>query len=76
MALALHPDGFHFHDLEHWAAERLHEGAAQVAATLTLWQQRVQERRELASLDDHMLADIGISRADVWREVHKPFWRA
>jgi uncharacterized protein YjiS (DUF1127 family) len=30
----------------------------------------------LARLDDHLLSDIGLSRSDVEREIHKPFWRA
>jgi uncharacterized protein YjiS (DUF1127 family) len=32
------------------------------------------ERRALASLDDAMLKDIGITRADVDQETAKPFW--
>ena len=36
---------------------------------------RIRERRTLARLDDAMLRDIGISRADVELEVSKPFWR-
>lgn len=38
--------------------------------------QRVRfEREHLASFDDRMLQDIGLSRADVEREYRKPFWR-
>ena len=29
----------------------------------------------LGALGDHMLKDIGVSRADVEREVRKTFWR-
>jgi uncharacterized protein YjiS (DUF1127 family) len=32
-------------------------------------------RRGLARLDDRMLKDIGLNRADVEREIGKPFWR-
>ena len=39
------------------------------------WRQRSHGRRELAALDERMLRDIGLSQADVWREVNKPFWR-
>jgi len=39
------------------------------------WADRHEQRRDLASLDDHMLHDIGLSRADVEREAAKPFWR-
>jgi uncharacterized protein YjiS (DUF1127 family) len=35
---------------------------------------RVQ-RRKLMTLDDRMLSDIGISRADAEAEYRKPFWR-
>lgn len=37
---------------------------------------RGRERRQLAGLDDRALLDIGLSRADVDAEVHKPWWRA
>ena len=52
--------------------------AALVGDALTLvygWGERVRERHVLASLDDRMLGDIGLSRADVDGEVSKPFWR-
>jgi uncharacterized protein YjiS (DUF1127 family) len=45
-------------------------------ATLGIWYERSRQRRALWALDDHMLKDIGISRADVFRETRKPFWRA
>jgi uncharacterized protein YjiS (DUF1127 family) len=38
-------------------------------------QQRGRERRQLDYLGDHMMKDIGISRADIEREVSKPAWR-
>lgn len=38
--------------------------------------ERIQQRRALARLDDRMLSDIGVSRADVEGELSKPFWRA
>jgi uncharacterized protein YjiS (DUF1127 family) len=41
---------------------------------LLIWQERARERRRLASLDDHMLRDIGLSRADIHAETRKPFW--
>jgi len=39
------------------------------------WQDRSRERALLATYDDHMLRDIGLSRADVDREARKPFWQ-
>ena len=42
---------------------------------LLLWLQRRRERRMLAALSDHMLKDIGLTRADIEIEVRKTFWR-
>ena len=42
---------------------------------LLVWQQRARDRRQLESLSDHMLRDIGLTRADVYAEASKPFWR-
>ena len=42
--------------------------------TLHLWRQRAAERRALAALDDRLLADIGVTRADAERECAQPFW--
>ena len=36
---------------------------------------RHASRTRLAQLNDHLLKDIGLSRADAWREAAKPFWR-
>ena len=43
--------------------------------TFMVWQQRASERVALRSMDDRALKDIGITRADVWRECRKPFWQ-
>ena len=42
---------------------------------LTTWQRRAGERRHLMELDNRLLADMGLSRADVEREYRTPFWR-
>ena len=42
---------------------------------LLIWQQRARDRRQLESLSDHVLRDIGLTRADVYAEASKPFWR-
>lgn len=47
-----------------------------VATTLSLWAGRERSRRELKELSDYTLRDIGLTRADVWREATKPWWRA
>jgi uncharacterized protein YjiS (DUF1127 family) len=45
-------------------------------ATIRLWQERSQARRELLILDDHLLRDVGLTPYDVRMEAYKPFWRA
>jgi uncharacterized protein YjiS (DUF1127 family) len=40
------------------------------------WLDRVHQRRHLAQLSDHMLKDVGLTRADVEAETSKPFWQA
>lgn len=49
---------------------------AQAADLLLTWSERVRERRELMQFDDHLLRDIGITRAEALAEAAKPFWRA
>lgn len=44
-------------------------------ALLRLWHERARQRRALARLDDRLLRDIGITRAEANREINKPFWR-
>lgn len=40
-----------------------------------LWKARVSARQNLSELDEHLLADIGLTRRQVSREVAKPFWK-
>ncbi len=42
---------------------------------LLLWTERSEQRHQLAELNDHMLRDIGLSRADVMAETTKLFWQ-
>jgi uncharacterized protein YjiS (DUF1127 family) len=44
--------------------------------TLLEWQRRHRSRSQRRMMSDHMCRDIGISRADAWREGRKPFWKA
>ncbi|GDY25479.1 DUF1127 domain-containing protein [Agarivorans sp. Toyoura001] len=36
---------------------------------------RRKSRKELASLPDYLLKDIGVSRAEAMHEAEKPFWK-
>ncbi|MCY4311751.1 MAG: DUF1127 domain-containing protein [Rhodospirillaceae bacterium] len=38
------------------------------------WRQRGEERRQLLELDERLLKDIGVSRAEAMEEARKPFW--
>ena len=54
---------------------RLAHGAGRAAESGLLWLERARQRRQLRELSDHMLRDIGLTRADAWAEAEKPFWR-
>lgn len=41
---------------------------------LARWRRRARQRAALARLSAHMLRDIGLSEADVWREMRRPPW--
>ncbi len=46
-----------------------------VFGLLLNWQERWRERRQLGAIEDRILKDIGLSRADIHREAQKPFWQ-
>ena len=58
-----------------FATRRLAWWLGRGADRLLLWDQRARQRRQLAALDDYMLRDIGLSRADVASEIRKAFWQ-
>jgi len=43
--------------------------------TIARWRARRAGRFALLELDDHLLADIGLTREQMLRETRKPFWR-
>ncbi|WP_338531960.1 DUF1127 domain-containing protein [Nitratireductor thuwali] len=46
-----------------------------IISRIELMAQRRRTRMALQELSDHQLKDIGISRADAFREAAKPFWK-
>jgi len=55
---------------------RLARGRLRLAVEQVLvWLERSRQRRHLMGLDDRLLKDIGLSRADIHAELAKPFWR-
>ncbi|HYE52583.1 MAG TPA: DUF1127 domain-containing protein [Azospirillaceae bacterium] len=52
------------------------DGAPGLAGLLSLWVERLWQRRGLAEMDDHMLRDIGLTRAQVEAETAKLPWQA
>jgi uncharacterized protein YjiS (DUF1127 family) len=55
-------------------AETLYGAGAWLALALLRWRELARQRRRLLSLDDRMLKDIGITRAEAMREGTRPFW--
>lgn len=43
-------------------------------SAVALWHERAGQRRRLAELDDYLLKDIGVTRAEARMEAEKPFW--
>jgi uncharacterized protein YjiS (DUF1127 family) len=41
----------------------------------TVWWRRVRSRYELERLDERDLADMGLTRPDIFNEIQKPFWQ-
>ncbi len=55
--------------------QRIEAAAKEVRGTLSTWASRVEERRQLEMLSDHLLVDIGVTRAEVSVEINKYFWQ-
>ncbi len=47
-----------------------------IPSYLDIWVQRATHRNQLSMLDDRLLHDIGLTRADADKEAKKPFWKA
>jgi uncharacterized protein YjiS (DUF1127 family) len=63
------------HRHEPWNAQALHSALSRIVDAILTWRERAQMRRRLLSLDDRMLKDIGITRAEAHGEAEKPFWQ-
>jgi uncharacterized protein YjiS (DUF1127 family) len=63
--------------LEEASPARLGRGSffRRCLVTLQLWRERARQRHALSKLDDRLLADIGLTRADAERECAQPFGR-
>jgi len=57
------------------AMRRSQEALRRAFTELCEWQRRRRDRAVLATFDDRMLRDIGLTRTDVLAEIDKPFWR-
>ncbi len=48
---------------------------ARIARTIALWHGRSRQRRSVLNLSDHLLRDIGLTRAEADGEGKKRFWQ-
>ena len=57
-------------------SDSIHAFFSRTVMILRTWNQRVNQRNALSKLSSHSLADTGISEAQRFAEVNRPFWRA
>lgn len=62
-------------DIALWLLGLIRRALRAALEHLLLWHDRAAQRRQLQMMDDRMLKDIGLTRADVDAETEKPFWR-
>jgi uncharacterized protein YjiS (DUF1127 family) len=55
-------------------AGTLRTAGTRLVLALLRWQELARQRRRLLAMDDRMLKDLGLSRADAHREGQRPFW--
>ena len=72
---AIHWQHPHYRARRQNAIHALSDAGNHFVATLREWRRRNRERAELAALDERMLKDIGLTRADAEFLSNKPFWR-
>jgi uncharacterized protein YjiS (DUF1127 family) len=49
--------------------------ALRMVVLIAKWEERHQTRKALNHLDAHLLDDVGLSRADVRRELNRQVWQ-
>ncbi|HYH21758.1 MAG TPA: DUF1127 domain-containing protein [Azospirillum sp.] len=57
------------------ALDGLRRQVERLGAPLATMIERARQRKALDTLDDALLRDIGITRAEARREAEKPFWK-
>jgi len=57
------------------ATARRNSGIRRLLSGMAAWHRRHRQRLDLAELDDHLLADIGVTPQEARHESAKPFWR-
>ncbi len=70
----------YWHTTRNWPRQRhavltLGDAWDHAVGRLREWGRRSRDRAELGALDDRMLKDIGLTRADAEFLSNKPFWR-
>ncbi|MGB3406372.1 MAG: hypothetical protein WBA67_02665 [Jannaschia sp.] len=58
------------------AGSPLSQALMTLAVTVSKWEMRVATRRALREMCPSRFADVGLTTAEVLREVKKPFWQA
>ncbi len=49
-------------------------GSSSLTTVLTTWSQRYRQRKDLTTLPNRLLKDIGITQEQAMLEAKKPFW--
>ena len=75
MAQTFHPIGARHGACEPSPRSDVVGALCTVARTLGTWLSRSRQRQDLADLGDHLLKDIGVTRAAAEAESRKSFWQ-
>jgi uncharacterized protein YjiS (DUF1127 family) len=51
-----------------------HGVVRRVVAAIAAWRTRLRQQSALAQMSDHMLRDLGLTDADIWREIRRSPW--